>query len=66
MPSYSIVDLRAGVETHHWSVALYVKNVGDVIAFSSVAPLTSAGNLGPQEAAVFRPRTIGLTLSAKF
>lgn len=66
MPSYNIVDLRTGVEARNWSVTLYVKNVGDVIAFSNISPLTAAGNLGPQQATVFQPRTIGLTLSAKF
>jgi iron complex outermembrane recepter protein len=66
MPSYNIVDLRTGVETRNWSVTLYVKNVGGVIAFSSIALLTSAGNFGSQYATVFQPRTIGLALSAKF
>jgi iron complex outermembrane receptor protein len=66
MPSYSIVDLRTGIGAHKWALTLYVKNVGDKIAFSTVQANTSAGGLGPQYATVFQPRTLGVDLSVKF
>ncbi len=66
MPSYNIVDLRAGVGTHKWALTLYAKNVVDKIAISTVQANTSAGGLGPQYATVFQPRTLGVDLSMKF
>jgi iron complex outermembrane receptor protein len=66
MPSYNIVDLRAGIGTRKWTATLYVKNVGDKIAFSTVQANTLAGGLGPQYATVFHPRTFGVDLSVKF
>jgi len=66
IPSYNIVDLRAGVGIHKWALTLYVKNVGDKIAISTVQANTSAGGLGPQYATVFQPRTLGVDLSMKF
>jgi len=66
MPSYNIVDLRTGVGAHKWTIILYVKNVGDKIAVSTVQADTSAGGLGPQYATVFQPRTLGVDLSMRF
>jgi len=66
MPSFKILDLRAGIETHRWSATVYVKNVGNVLAINSLQAETLAGGNGPQSAVVYTPRTIGLTLTAKF
>jgi outer membrane receptor protein involved in Fe transport len=66
MPSYNMLDLRAGIETQGWTLTFYAKNVGNTIAFSSVDPTTFAGGLGPQTAPVFTPRTIGIELAANF
>ena len=75
MPSYNVVDLRAGIETMGWTVALYVKNVGDSNAISYlsaetsyIAPFstTNVGGGGPQSASVITPRTVGLEITANF
>jgi iron complex outermembrane receptor protein len=66
MPSFQIVDLRAGLETKRWSFALYVKNVGNKIAINYVQPETLSGGSGPQSATVYTPRIIGATLAANF
>lgn len=69
LPSYHTIDLRAGVDVESYSVELYVKNLAD-----KRTPLTFGGYGGvppstpePNGAAsVLRPRTIGLTLTARF
>lgn len=66
MPSYNMVDLRTGLESEHWSLSVYAKNLGNTIAFSSVSPLTAAGGAGPQYATVLTPRTVGIDLAANF
>lgn len=73
MPSYHIVDLRAGIETDHWSLAAYAKNVGNVFAIDYLSDETlpgllvsPAGGGGPQSATVYTPRTIGVELTESF
>jgi outer membrane receptor protein involved in Fe transport len=66
MPSYNMIDLRAGIEKDRWGATLYVKNVGNTMVLSSVNPLTAAGGAGPQTATTLPPRTVGIALSAKF
>jgi len=65
MPSYHIVDFRAGVETAKWSAALFVKNATNRIAFNYLIPETPDGGFGAQSATINTPRTIGITLAAK-
>jgi len=64
MPGFDIFDLRAGLKTDNWTVALYVKNIGNALAISYVRDETLADGLGAQSGAVYTPRTIGITLSA--
>jgi iron complex outermembrane receptor protein len=66
MPSYNMIDLKAGIEKDRWGATLYVKNVGNTMVFSSVNYLTFAGGGGPQYATTLPPRTVGIALSAKF
>ncbi len=66
MPAYNIVNLKAGIETDRWSVTLYMKNVGNAMVLSSVNPLTGAGTVGPLTATVLPPRTVGVSVSAKY
>lgn len=73
MPSYHIVDLRAGIEGLHWSLAAYVKNVGNAFAITYLSDETLPGLLvspaagsGPQSASVYTPRTIGVELTETF
>ena len=62
LPSYNTTDLRLGVEKDRYKVTLYGKNLGDsrgITDFeSNGAPYTTV--------TVIQPRTVGLTLSAKF
>jgi len=60
LPSYTEVNLHAGLRGDQWQLAAYVNNVGDergVLAFSDL----KAGDYQTT-----RPRTIGMTLSRDF
>jgi outer membrane receptor protein involved in Fe transport len=61
LPSYDVIDLRAGIKTDRWSLTGYVKNLGDSRGQVSAAALGAV-----QEVAVIQPRTFGLSLSADF
>jgi len=65
LPSYSMVDLRAGVRVKAYELTLYVKNAGDARAISEVSAETVNG-INAYSASVVTPRTIGLTLSGKY
>ncbi|WP_422059038.1 TonB-dependent receptor [Sphingopyxis sp.] len=65
LPSYQVVDLRAGVDFGQYSLELYAKNLTDAEGKTS---LEAPGNvpLGAAGTAVIRPRTFGVTLTAGF
>lgn len=57
--SYSLVNLRAGIDTGAWRTSLYVNNVGDA------RPVLQQGNFAPAPVTTrvtARPRTFGLTV----
>jgi outer membrane receptor protein involved in Fe transport len=66
MPAYHMVNLKAGVEGDRWTANLYVKNVGNTMAFSTVTPVSGGSNPGAVTATVLPPRTVGVTLSVKY
>ena len=66
IPSFNMIDLRAGLEAARWSVTLYAKNVANKIAINYVTAETLAGGNGPQDASLYPPRTIGVSVTAKY
>jgi iron complex outermembrane receptor protein len=68
MPSFSIVDVRAGVENSRWSFQLFVRNLANKLAINYVQPETTNtnGESGPQSAVIYTPRTIGASVTARF
>jgi outer membrane receptor protein involved in Fe transport len=64
LPSYNTTAVRIGLDNDRYRVELYAKNLSDARGitdyFSQVAP-GLAGDIS-----VIQPRTVGLTLSAKF
>jgi len=66
MPAYHMLNLKAGIESDRWSVTLYAKNLGNTLALSSVSPVTGGSNAEAVTATVLPPRTVGLTLAAKY
>ena len=70
VPSYTLVDLRAGIETGRFGVELYAKNIGDSDGIVSVGG-TEANGLplypnGAISTGIVRPRTIGITFTMDF
>ncbi len=69
---YAIIDLRAGVEFDRFTLEAYVKNLTNTEGVNSLTVLTDdvlGNNVLPGNAiraALTRPRTIGLSLSAGF
>jgi iron complex outermembrane recepter protein len=65
VPSYTVIDLRAGVDLGRFSIEAYVKNLGNSAGKTSVVGIGNFPN-GAVGTGVIRPRTIGLTLGAGF
>ncbi|HEX2140562.1 MAG TPA: TonB-dependent receptor [Woeseiaceae bacterium] len=65
-PSYTTLDLRAGVDTGRWTVELYGRNLTDEPG------ILSLGGFGPgvpgdaAQVSIIRPLTIGLTVGVEF
>lgn len=70
LPSYNLLDLRAGVDFEAFTVALFAKNVTDERAITQFGGFgeTLPDVLGePNGGAVLvRPRTVGVSLTANF
>ena len=66
LPAYTTVDLRAGLDYKNLTAEVYVKNVGDTRGFNNITSLDLSGAANPWTASVIQPRTVGLSLVAKF
>jgi outer membrane receptor protein involved in Fe transport len=65
-PSYSLVNLRTGVDIKNWEIAFFVKNLTNKAAdFGDVPPLV-VQLPGRPRIAINQPRTIGLEGRIKF
>ncbi len=65
LPAYTTVDLRVGVDYKTLRAELYAKNLTDERGILSLAGIGSTPNNAVQ-AGLIRPRTVGLSLSARF
>ena len=67
IPSYSVLDLRAGVDFGRFTLEVYAKNLLDSAGKTSLE-LGAPPNVpfGQANAGVIRPRTLGITLGAGF
>lgn len=66
IPSYEVIDLRAGLTANRWSLEVFVKNLDDELGRTS---LFGAPGTFPNDAlasGVIRPRTIGLSATVGF
>ena len=70
VPSYEVVDLRAGVDFGKVDLEVYVKNLTDADGKTSTSTITANGSPvypgGAMGTGVIRPRTIGVSLTAGF
>ena len=70
--SYGVGDLRVGVDFHQFALEAYVQNITNSHGLTSATLLTAAAfgtpalPNGALSAAIIRPRTIGVTLTANF
>ncbi len=66
VPSYTAVNISAGIENANWRLSLYGKNLGDSrgITFMKSQSLSPAGS--PFAAGVIAPRTFGADISYRF
>jgi iron complex outermembrane receptor protein len=65
LPSYEIVDLRAGVRFDRVSIEAFARNIGNSRGIVDAGGIGMYAN-GAIGTALVRPRTIGLTLGAEF
>ena len=65
IPSYDVIDLRAGVDFGKATLEVYAKNINNARGISSLTGLGQypAGAIGT---GIIAPRTIGLSLTASF
>jgi iron complex outermembrane recepter protein len=61
LPSHTVVDLRAGLDFERFDIEVFARNVTDDRGPTRMGPTPDSG-----DAAVLRPRTIGVTLTAEF
>ncbi|MGA9796278.1 MAG: TonB-dependent receptor [Rhizomicrobium sp.] len=68
IPQYTALDLNAGVSNDRYTVRLFVKNVTSSHGYLTYTPQfnQATGAMTQIEAAILQPRTIGLSLDAKF
>ena len=64
MPSYSVVDLRVGLQSERWTASVYANNVGNERGITNVlwnSPFTPG-----KYTYYILPRVIGVSASASF
>ena len=64
LPSYNAFSARLGIDNEKYRATLYLKNLNDSRGITAYASSGAQGLNG--SIAVIQPRTIGVTLSAKF
>ncbi len=63
VPSYSLTNIRAGVEGDRWSALLYVNNVANKMALLSNSPAINVNVPTFNRTAVAQPLTVGIDVS---
>ena len=66
IPSYEVIDLRAGLTYKQYALNLYLKNVQDSRGITDLAGLAVDPGLNPYSASLIQPRTFGIAVSAQF
>ena len=66
IPSYGVVDLRAGVTYQGYALNLYIKNINDSRGITDLGGLQQDPGQNPYAASLIQPRTFGASISAQF
>jgi outer membrane receptor protein involved in Fe transport len=65
--AYATVDLRLGLENDRWSVTAYVKNLTNKAGVTNITGGPAGGEFNNDfDLGITRPRTIGVTVGARF
>ncbi|MDT9600262.1 TonB-dependent receptor [Sphingosinicella rhizophila] len=62
IPSYDVIDLRAGINRDEWSLSFFVKNLADKRGINRINTLSPLGS----NASMIQPRTFTLSLATRF
>ncbi|HEY2068399.1 MAG TPA: TonB-dependent receptor [Rhizomicrobium sp.] len=65
VPSYTVLDLHAGIDYRNFEISLFAKNLNDSRGITALGAQVAVGT-DPYSAAIIQPRTIGLQLTASF
>lgn len=66
LPSFTTLDLNAGVRTEGWTFSVFARNVTDERGLLGGSPEVASGATGRYLLQVTRPRTIGLSVAKEF
>jgi outer membrane receptor protein involved in Fe transport len=68
MNAYNALDLNADISNKRWSVGLFAKNLTNTHAYltDTVIANAASGVFAQVEGVILQPRTIGISLDAKF
>jgi iron complex outermembrane receptor protein len=66
LPSYTSVNLRAGLTRQSWDIEVYAKNVSNERGFNNMTSLNLSGYSNPFTASVIQPRTLGVSIRTSF
>lgn len=68
IPQYTALDLNASISNDSYTIRLFVKNVVNTHGYLTYTPQfnQATGAMTQIEAAVLQPRTVGISLDAKF
>jgi len=66
VPSYTTLNLNAGIENANWRMSMYVKNLNDSRGITFVKSMTLSPAGSPFGAGVIAPRTIGIEAGYRF
>jgi outer membrane receptor protein involved in Fe transport len=66
VPSYTTVNLNAGIENANWRLSAYVKNLNDTRGITFVKSLSLTPEGAPFGAGIIAPRTIGVEAGYRF
>jgi outer membrane receptor protein involved in Fe transport len=66
VPSYTTVNLNAGIENVNWRLSAYVKNLNDTRGITFVKSLSLTPEGAPFGAGIIAPRTIGVEAGYRF
>jgi iron complex outermembrane receptor protein len=66
LPAYRVLNLHVGVHDDRYSVNLFLKNVGNERGINDAIPISLGKSLDQYSVSLIQPRTVGLSLAAKF